>query len=238
MKLKHWIWMGSLGLAAVAAVACSDDSSSPGTGSGSGGAGSGGKTSSGGAATGGKTGSGGAGVGGAGVGGAASGGAATGGAGMAGSGAGGVGNQAGAAGMPGMGNQAGAAGAGVGLAKAEATVTPIGGATLTGTASFQLVGNGVKLKLDVTNCPTGDHAVHLHMNSTCADPGGHWIPNGEIVPVITCSAGMVGSLNFTGDAASWEVGTNGTNDVAKYTIVIHADSNGGTQLACGEINPI
>jgi len=118
-------------------------------------------------------------------------------------------------------------------------VTPLGvGQTLAGTASFQLLGNGVKLKLDVAGCPAGDHAVHLHANSTCANSGGHWA-NGENIPVITCNdQTMTGSLMFTApESDGWEVKTNTDNDVAKYVIVIHA-INGGAPIACGEINSL
>jgi len=118
-------------------------------------------------------------------------------------------------------------------------VTPLGvGQTLAGTASFQLLGNdNVKLKLDVAGCPEGEHNVHIHSGNMCSAAGGHWIPNGEIIPAINCNNLMTGSLTLTAPAESWEVKTNTDNDVAKYVIVIHA-INGGAPIACGEINSL
>ncbi len=240
MKLQYWVWLGSMGLAALAVQACGSDSSSSGSagsgGKASGGANTGGNSgNTGGKATGG-TSAGGTSAGGTSAGGTSAGGTSAGGG--AGTGTGGVGN-GGASGMAGVGNQAGAAGAGQPGSKAEAQVVHIAdGETITGTANFQLLGNGdVKLKLTVTNCPVGVHNVHLHVGNACSAPGLHWVPNGEIITAITCDAQMMGSLNFTAPAASWEVNTDTMNDVSKYLIVIHA-INQGPAIACGEVNPL
>jgi superoxide dismutase, Cu-Zn family len=51
-----------------------------------------------------------------------------------------------------------------------------------GTAILTPAGNGVKVKLDLTNLPEGEHAIHVHMNAKCDGPdfksaGGHLNPD-------------------------------------------------------------
>jgi Cu-Zn family superoxide dismutase len=53
-----------------------------------------------------------------------------------------------------------------------------------GTASLTPAGNGVKVKLDLTNLPEGEHALHVHQNAKCDGPdfktaGGHFNPEGK-----------------------------------------------------------
>jgi Cu-Zn family superoxide dismutase len=54
----------------------------------------------------------------------------------------------------------------------------------TGTATLTPAGNGVKVKLDLTNLPEGEHAFHVHQNAKCDGPdfktaGGHFNPEGK-----------------------------------------------------------
>ena len=53
-----------------------------------------------------------------------------------------------------------------------------------GTAFLTPAGNGVKVKLDLTNLPEGEHALHVHQNAKCDGPdfktaGGHFNPDGK-----------------------------------------------------------
>ena len=53
-----------------------------------------------------------------------------------------------------------------------------------GTATLTPAGNGVKVKLDLTNLPEGEHALHVHQNAKCDGPdfktaGGHFNPEGK-----------------------------------------------------------
>ena len=53
-----------------------------------------------------------------------------------------------------------------------------------GTATLTPAGNGVKVKLDLTNLPEGEHALHVHQNAKCDPPdfksaGGHLNPDNK-----------------------------------------------------------
>jgi Cu-Zn family superoxide dismutase len=53
-----------------------------------------------------------------------------------------------------------------------------------GTATLTPAGNGVKVKLDLSNLPEGEHAIHVHQNAKCDGPdfktaGGHLNPDNK-----------------------------------------------------------
>jgi superoxide dismutase, Cu-Zn family len=53
-----------------------------------------------------------------------------------------------------------------------------------GTATLTAAGNGVKVKLNLTNLPEGEHALHVHQNAKCDAPdfksaGGHFNPDAK-----------------------------------------------------------
>jgi Cu-Zn family superoxide dismutase len=53
-----------------------------------------------------------------------------------------------------------------------------------GTATLTPAGNGVKVKLNLTNLPEGEHALHVHQNAKCDGPdfktaGGHFNPDSK-----------------------------------------------------------
>src|ERR1700679_278398 len=52
------------------------------------------------------------------------------------------------------------------------------------TATLTPAGNGVKVKLNLTNLPEGEHALHVHQNAKCDGPdfktaGGHFNPDSK-----------------------------------------------------------
>jgi Cu-Zn family superoxide dismutase len=53
-----------------------------------------------------------------------------------------------------------------------------------GTATLTPAGKGVKVKLNLSNLPEGEHALHVHQNAKCDGPdfktaGGHFNPEGK-----------------------------------------------------------
>jgi Cu-Zn family superoxide dismutase len=53
-----------------------------------------------------------------------------------------------------------------------------------GTATLTAAGSGVKVKLNLTNLPEGEHALHVHQNAKCDGPdfktaGGHFNPDNK-----------------------------------------------------------
>ncbi|HEX2870283.1 MAG TPA: superoxide dismutase family protein [Polyangiaceae bacterium] len=234
------------GLAAPALFACSDDkpddtgtagSSSGGSAAGtqSGGSATAGTNTSAGTTSGGTTGT--AGTGTAGTGTAGTGTAGTG---TAGTATGGSGGSA-AGGSAGSASGGGGAGGGSGMPTAVANITGLMGQTVTGTATFTQGATMTTLVLNLTACPNGAHASHLHAMKDCGDngnaAGGHWVPNGEGLGDYTC-ADNKGMLTVTKPIATWTVGDGSATDVTKYSFMVHemGGASPGGRIGCGLIN--
>ena len=129
---------------------------------------------------------------------------------------------------------------------ALATIAPFDVGTIEGTAAFKQVGNGVQLKVDLTDCPAGVHPLHIHAGTGCAtmtEQGAHWdVPRGEMIGTgeITCAADMTGTLTYTrmDDVANlkWTIGDGTATDIVGHPIVIHGVGTGSTvRSGCGVI---
>jgi len=137
-------------------------------------------------------------------------------------------------------------------ATASATIAPLMGQTLSGTAMFSSSTAGVMLQLAVQNCPPGDHPFHIHQGMACTDmmtQGGHWDADGtpemptrgEMITPITCQADMTGTVSYTRPSTApanmaWSIGGDPASNVKGHVMVIHMSSTDKTRLACGVIN--
>jgi Cu/Zn superoxide dismutase len=78
------------------------------------------------------------------------------------------------------------------------------------------------------NCPDGEHGVHIHEGTACADEamqGPHWGPTrGEGIPNVTCT-GMTGMAMHTRAATdpmlAWTIGGDMATDVVGHAFVVH-----------------
>ena len=123
---------------------------------------------------------------------------------------------------------------------AVATISPIDGSDLTGTATFTEVDGGVHVSIEIQNASPGLHATHLHVGS-CDDIGPHWhpmgIPAGTVgVPVAEATLdsppigiGEIGNIPVGEDGTGilefttpfWSVGGDPNTDILGKLILIH-----------------
>ncbi len=125
---------------------------------------------------------------------------------------------------------------------ASAILEPKSGSQVTGTVLFTDLGGGtVDLVITLAGVePPGTHALHIHEIPDCSAPdgmstGSHWNPPPTML-------GELGTVEIADDGTGvfmktdlWSIGTGETNDVVDHSIIIHAESGGGTRIACGVI---
>lgn len=131
----------------------------------------------------------------------------------------------------------------------------------TGMAAFKMLGENVRLTLDVENAPPGNHAVHLHQKADCSSTdaksaGDHWNPtseeHGRLDTTPHAHLGDIGNLKVGADGKGhlefttrrWTIGGRSDTNVMDHAIVIHAKAddfrsqpsgNAGDRIGCGEI---
>ncbi len=125
---------------------------------------------------------------------------------------------------------------------ASSVLEPKSGSQVTGTALFTDLGGGtVDLVITLANVePPGTHALHIHEVPDCSaadgnSTGPHWNPPPTML-------GELGTVEIADDGTGvfmksdlWSIGTGADNDVVNHSIIIHADADGGTRIACGVI---
>jgi hypothetical protein len=172
--------------------------------------------------------------------------AGTGGAATADGGSGGTGGSGGSAGgtggaSGGSGGSGGGAGGGAAMPTAVANIMGIGATPAAGTATFTQGATMTKLVINLTTCPAGAHASHLHQMKDCGDngnaAGGHWVPNGEGIMDYTCADNKV-TFELSKPTSMWTVGDGSATDVTKYSFMVHemGGASPGGRIGCGLIN--
>lgn len=147
------------------------------------------------------------------------------------------------AGTVGAGGTLGAAGgAGTGgdaTLRASATLGALQGSGVSGMAVFTQVADHLQLEITLTGCAAGSHALHLHANAACDDDGnaagGHWSPQGEVVPDVLCAADGSGALSFDARPGAWSIGPPRSSDVLGHAVMLHAGASDEPEarIACG-----
>ena len=143
--------------------------------------------------------------------------------------------------------------------KASATLEPRSGSNVTGTVSFQAVGQKVRVEASVTGLTPGEHGFHVHEAGDCSaadatSAKGHFNPAtkahghhggaerhaGDMPNLVADSSGKA-TLSAELDMLSL---TEGPSGILKRSVVIHADpddyksqpaGNSGKRVACGVI---
>ena len=146
--------------------------------------------------------------------------------------------------------------------RAEARLEPRSGSTVTGTVSFQSVGQKVRVEARIAGLTPGEHGFHVHEAGDCsaADASsakGHFNPAGRAhghhggsdrhagdMPNLVADASGRASLSAEVDMLSL---TEGPAGVLNRSVVIHADpddyksqptGNSGKRVACGTIRAV
>src|SRR6185503_10584779 len=116
-----------------------------------------------------------------------------------------------------------------------------GNGTITGTAVFTNVANGVQVVIQLQNWAPGVHGIHIHMGSGCtteAAQGMHWGGTGgpgegigSGTGLITCTSNNTAALTYVranGAANSWSIGPPGGSSVVNHAMVVHEIDPPGT----------
>ena len=143
--------------------------------------------------------------------------------------------------------------------KASATLEPRSGSQVSGTVSFQAVGQKVRVEASVAGLTPGEHGFHVHEVGDCSaadatSAKGHFNPGGKVhghhggaerhagdMPNLVADASGKAKLSAELDMLSL---TEGPSGILKRSVVIHADpddyksqpaGNSGKRVACGVI---
>lgn len=145
---------------------------------------------------------------------------------------------------------------------ASAVIEPRSGSTVSGTARFVSLSDGLGVHVELQGATPGQHGIHIHEKGDCSDPeaksaGGHYNPG-----TAPHHGGPRTAVRHGGDLGNIEVDSSGRgvldvvvpglsvnsvqDGVVGRSIVVHekADDlqsdpagNSGVRVACGQIQP-
>lgn len=136
----------------------------------------------------------------------------------------------------------------------EAQLQPIGNTAVAGTVQFYEIDGGVLVEASVTGLTRRGHAFHIHENGDCANPGGHFNPDGAPharwnaerhhagdLPMLVADRSGLTKLSA---AVYGPSARPGKYSIIGRTVVVHErrddlysqpDGDAGPPLACGVI---
>ncbi|MDP2826894.1 MAG: superoxide dismutase family protein [Sulfuritalea sp.] len=143
--------------------------------------------------------------------------------------------------------------------RASATLEPRSGSKVSGTVSFQAIGQKLRVEARIAGLTPGEHGFHVHEAGDCSAPDassakGHFNPAAKAhghhgaaerhagdMPNLV--ADSYGNASVSGDVAMLSLGGD-ANSILNRSVVIHADpddyksqpaGNSGKRVACGVI---
>ena len=146
--------------------------------------------------------------------------------------------------------------------KAEATLESRSGSTVSGTVSFQTVGQKIRVEARIAGLTPGEHGFHVHEAGDCSAPDaisakGHFNPAAKPhghyggaehhagdMPNLVADAS--GNATVSGEVTMLSLGSD-ANSILNRSVVIHADpddyksqpaGNSGKRVACGTIRAV
>ena len=145
-------------------------------------------------------------------------------------------------------------------AQASADIEARSGSGVSGTATFEVVGDQVMLTLEISGASPGEHAFHLHEIGDCSaddgtSAGGHWNPTeadhgqwgidqfhlGDVGNLVVDEEG---NASLTVATNLWSIGSGSDSDVVGRAVIVHAGvddfttqptGDAGGRIGCGVI---
>ena len=146
--------------------------------------------------------------------------------------------------------------------KAEATLEPRSGSTVSGTVNFYASGEKLRVEARIAGLTPGEHGFHVHEAGDCSAPDassakGHFNPAAKThghhggterhagdMPNLV--ADSYGNATVSGEVTMLSLGSD-ANSIVNRSVVIHADpddyksqpaGNSGKRVACGTIRVV
>jgi superoxide dismutase, Cu-Zn family len=139
------------------------------------------------------------------------------------------------------------------IQKAVCEISSLGEGHVTGTVTFTVVKDGIKIVADIKGLTKGNHGFHIHNGTDCSKPEGHFNPESMghgAPPDMMRHVGDLGNLiadaegNAHYEYVDMMMSFEGKNSIIGHVVIIHAheddivtqpSGNSGPMIACGKI---